>query len=79
MLGSDVSQAKSPTGGGRPGPGLVVLPLTGFIREINLHSSVAPPGDDSVESFSFTGIRGPAFNIQVITGDEEIVRRWIRW
>ena len=56
-----------------------MLQLTGLIREINLHSSVGTPGDNIGESFSFTGIRGPAFDIEVITGDDEIVRRRIPW
>ena len=65
--------------GGRLGPDVVVLQLTGLIREINLHSCGGSPGNDSRESFSFTGIQGTEFNIQVITGEEEIVRRQIPW
>ena len=76
---SRVPGKKAPLVGGRPGPGVVVFQLTGLIREINLHSSVATLGDKSGESFSLTGIRGPAFNIQVITRDEEIERRRNSW
>ena len=79
MLGSDVSQEKNPTRAGRPRPCVVVMQLTGVVREINLHRIVGYPGDDTGECFSLLGLRGLAFYVEVITGDAEVVRRGIRW